>query len=170
MMMAFQGAPRILRLIGRGRVVRIDSPEYNDLIAKHYQNEESQPLAQSPGRRGIIMMDVRKVGTSCGYAVPYFEYQGPRPTLINFFSKKDDDQVTEYWRVKNAVSLDGLAGMRHERLGPGWLGSNRTALTIDDIDLPGATGWSEWLQPRLKDVAVLTTGICIGLLATQRGR
>jgi hypothetical protein len=165
-----------MRLIGRGRVIRVDTPEYLDVVSRYYQEEEVQSLVQSTGRRGIIMIDVRKVGTSCGYAVPYFDYKGPRPTLINFFSKKDDDQVTEYWRLKNLVSLDGLPGMRHARLGPGWTGTNRTALTIDENEsYPGegsltgmAKRWPSWVAPRLMDLAMLTTGICIGVLVARR--
>ncbi|KAG0042113.1 hypothetical protein BGZ83_000882 [Gryganskiella cystojenkinii] len=183
MMMAFEGGPRIMRLIGRGRVVRVDSPEYRDLIAKHYQNEESQSLAKSTGQRGIIMVDVRKVGTSCGYAVPYFDYRGERPTLLNAFSKRDEDTVTEYWRTKNGKSLDGLPGMRHERMGPGWLGTHhRTVLTLDENDSEHYQGeraehetlsfrqlakdLPNWLTPRLIDLVVLSTGICIGVLAS----
>jgi len=186
MLLAFEGGPRIMRLIGRGRVVRLGSPEYNDIVSTHYQNEESQPVANSSGRRGIIMVDVRKVGTSCGYSVPYFDYKGPRPTLINAFAKKDDDAITDMWRAHNAVSLDGLPGMRHERMGPEWLGSNhRTALTLDEnnvgyeadgsggsgslLSLGGSKNWVALIAPRLLvDLVILTTGICIGILVTRR--
>ncbi|GJJ73509.1 hypothetical protein EMPS_05867 [Entomortierella parvispora] len=187
MLLAFEGGPRIMRLIGRGRVVRLGSPEYNDIISAHYQNPESQPVVNSVGCRGIIMVDVRKVGTSCGYAVPYFDYKGPRPTLLNGFAKKEEEKVTDYWRTYNAVSLDGLPGMRHERMGPEWLGSyHRTALTLDEnivgyeADGPGSSAllmslsrssknWTALIAPRLLiDLVVLTTGICIGVLATRR--
>lgn len=187
MLMAFEGGPRIMRLMGRGRVVRVGTSEYQSLISTHYQNQDSQPVVHSTGCRGIIMVEVRKVGTSCGYAVPYFDYKGERPTLLNGFAKRDEATVNEYWRVKNAVSLDGLPGMRHERMGPGWLGTHhRTALTIDENDVGYEGGlveegghhaamktlsksWPALIAPRLLiDLVVLTTGICIGVLASRR--
>jgi hypothetical protein len=118
MFCAFDGAPRILRIWGRGRVVRVDTPEFDTLFRDHYQG--SSDLQDATGKRAIIVVDVVSVGTSCGFGVPYYEYKGPRPTQISYWKRKTEDQVTEYWNKKNGFSLDGLPGMRHERMGPEW--------------------------------------------------
>ncbi|KAF9099635.1 hypothetical protein BGX29_007019 [Mortierella sp. GBA35] len=72
MLVAFEDGPRIMRLIGTGRVIRVDTPEFNDLMEKHYESTE---LTRTSGKRAIILIDVRKVGTSCRYGVPFFDYR-----------------------------------------------------------------------------------------------
>lgn len=57
--------------------------------------------------RQIFVLDLQMVYTSCGYAVPYYEFQGERPTLLNWTENKSDDELTEYWQEKNTLSLDG---------------------------------------------------------------
>lgn len=177
MLMAFEGGPRIMRLMGRGRVVRVGTSEYQSLISTHYQNQDSQPVVHSTGCRGIIMVEVRKVGTSCGYAVPYFDYKGERPTLLNGFAKRDEATVNEYWRVKNAVSLDGLPGMRHERMGPEWSSHEKnrhwfrrwkgasssvaTTNTIAGRRRGGGAGWWELGSP-LANISLVAAGISAG--------
>jgi len=127
MFCAFEGAPRILRIWGQGRVVRVDTAEFDTLFHDHYEDSD---LRDATGKRSIIVLDVESVGTSCGFGVPYYDYKGPRPTQINYWKKKTEDQVTEYWNNKNRFSLDGLPGMRHERMGPEWSahGVNRSWL------------------------------------------
>ncbi|KAG0043594.1 hypothetical protein BGZ83_011221 [Gryganskiella cystojenkinii] len=117
MLCAFEGAPRILRIWGHGRVIRVDTPEFDSLFEVHYQDSD---LNDATGKRSIIVVDVDQVGTSCGFGVPYFEYKGPRPTQVSYWKKKTEDQVTEYWNKMNRFSLDGLPGMRHERMGSEW--------------------------------------------------
>ncbi|KAF9358054.1 hypothetical protein BGX26_002575 [Mortierella sp. AD094] len=168
MLTAFEGGPRIMRLIGTGRVVRVGSPEFNQLLDEHYEGTE---LYRASGKRAIIVADVRKVGTSCGYAVPFFDYRGSRPTLINTWAKRDEETVKQYWLTKNKFSLDGLPGMRHEWLGPEWVGKNRGPgpIELPDWATIGSTsstsgGFSTWLKPGtgLANVSILSVGIAIG--------
>ncbi|KAF9096070.1 hypothetical protein BGX29_008755 [Mortierella sp. GBA35] len=121
MFCAFEGAPRIMRLFGTGRIHRVGTPEFDTLLTTHYSNCDDNSMLTSTGKRAIILIDVYKVGSSCGYAVPYFDYKGSRPTLTNFWIKKDEQQVANYWVLKNTKSLDGLPGMRHEKMGPDWI-------------------------------------------------
>ena len=68
MFCAFEGPPLILRLYGRGRVIRRHTPEYTAILASEFTGIE--PL----GARHMIMLRVDRVQTSCGYGVPLFEY------------------------------------------------------------------------------------------------
>ncbi|KAF9052367.1 hypothetical protein BDZ89DRAFT_884487, partial [Hymenopellis radicata] len=69
---AFEGPPCIVRLLRKVRpysmlIVAPNSHyyEYNSYIA---------PDTRLPGFRAAIKVDVHKVGTSCGYSVPFFEF------------------------------------------------------------------------------------------------
>jgi hypothetical protein len=101
MFCAFEGAPLILRLYGRGRAVRRDSPEYQALLTAEFSGHE--PL----GARQMIHLDVELVQTSCGFGVPLFDYQAERPALDRWTEVKGD-QIEAYRREKNRVSIDGL--------------------------------------------------------------
>src|SRR5271165_6088641 len=92
MFCAFEGAPMILRLYGRGRPLPRGSEEYARLLATAFAGEEP------PGARQIVVLEVESVQTSCGYAVPLFEYKEERQTLKNWASRKGEDGIREYWR------------------------------------------------------------------------
>lgn len=102
MFCAMAGAPMILRLYGKGRVVRRGSGEYAALLAAHFSGEE--PL----GARQMIVLAIETVQTSCGYNVPFFDYAGERDTLTRWAEKKGPDGLKAYWREKNVHSIDGL--------------------------------------------------------------
>ena len=102
MFCAFEGAPTILRLYGKGRILHRGSPEYLALLASAFDNIEP------PGARQIVMLDVDLVQTSCGYGVPLFDYVGERNTLIRWAEAKGEAGLDEYRRLKNAQSIDGL--------------------------------------------------------------
>ncbi|MBD2195847.1 MULTISPECIES: pyridoxamine 5'-phosphate oxidase family protein [Calothrix] len=96
---AFQGAARILRLYGRGYTVLPDSPEWDSFY----------PLFTTlPGYRQIIIADIERVQTSCGFGVPLYEYQGQREILVDWANKKGKQGVKEYQQQKNLISIDGL--------------------------------------------------------------
>ncbi|KAG1734265.1 uncharacterized protein EDB91DRAFT_1297343 [Suillus paluster] len=69
---AFEGPPRILRLWGKGTVYEFGTPEYNEYIP---------PSGRKAGSRAIIVIDVHKVGTSCGFGVPLYKYETQRTIL-----------------------------------------------------------------------------------------
>ncbi|KAB7740104.1 pyridoxamine 5'-phosphate oxidase family protein [Parvibaculum sedimenti] len=102
MFCAFEGAPMILRLYGRGRVVRRGSEEYARLLAAEFGGVEPA------GARQMVMLDIGMVQTSCGYAVPHFEYQEERPGLTRWAEGKGEEGLDAYRREKNMVSIDGL--------------------------------------------------------------
>jgi Pyridoxamine 5'-phosphate oxidase len=102
MFCAFEGAPMILRLYGRGRVLPRGSAAYRELLASHFGG------AERAGARQMIVLDVDRVQTSCGYGVPLFDYVEERQTLTRWAASKGDAGLEEYRRLKNSVSIDGL--------------------------------------------------------------
>ena len=100
MFCAFQEPACILRLYGQGQTILPGSPEWDSLYPLF------PPLA---GTRQIIIADIERVQTSCGFGVPLYEYQGQRDTLVNWASKKGEEGVKEYQQKNNLVSIDGLS-------------------------------------------------------------
>jgi Pyridoxamine 5'-phosphate oxidase len=111
MFCAFEGAPMILRLYGRGRPLPQGCDEYETLLADAFDRDEP------PGARQIVVLDVELVQTSCGYSVPLMDYKAERLTLKNWASRKGKDGIREYWREKNTASIDGLPTGMLEVLG-----------------------------------------------------
>lgn len=99
MFCAFQGPPNILRLYGTGTVILPEDNEWEQLYGMF------EPL---PGVRQIIMVDIHKVQTSCGYAVPFMSFEKERETLQRWAEQKGEEGLHSYWQVKNLSSLDGL--------------------------------------------------------------
>jgi hypothetical protein len=102
MFCSFEGPPMILRLYGHGRSLPHGSDVYAKLLSTAFGGDEP------PGARQIVLLDVESVQTSCGYSVPHYEYKEDRPTLKNWASRKGNDGIRDYWREKNAASIDGL--------------------------------------------------------------
>jgi hypothetical protein len=101
MFCAFEGAPRILRLYGRGEVVRPEEAGWRELHS-HFD------MALPPARQ-IIHIKVSRVQTSCGYGVPLMSLQGERDELIKWADKKGAAGLTDYQQRNNHHSIDGLA-------------------------------------------------------------
>jgi hypothetical protein len=101
MFCAFQGPPNIVRLHGRGRAVPVTEPEYRDLLRLFPDPPDAH------GARSIIVVDVHRVSDSCGYSVPLMSYEGDRDLLIRAHERRSDEDLAEYRRVKNSVSIDG---------------------------------------------------------------
>lgn len=102
MFCGFDQPRRILRIWGEGRALYPGTPEHSRL-AGHFPD--------IPGSRSIIKVDIRKVGTSCGGGVPLMEVVGQRDFLPTWADKKGPEEMWEYQKTRNAVSLDGLPAM-----------------------------------------------------------
>jgi len=98
MFAAFDGSPMILRLYGQAQVVHQNDPEWEELIAGF------DPI---PGARQIFDLKIEMVQTSCGMAVPLFDYREDREFLKKWASIKGEQGLKEYWEEKNQLSLDG---------------------------------------------------------------
>ena len=99
MFCAFEGDPLILRLYGTARAVHKADPGWTELYALF------PPL---PGARQIFELSIDLVQTSCGMAVPNFDYAGEREQLSDWARKKGETGIRQYWQDKNQLSLDGL--------------------------------------------------------------
>ncbi len=99
MFCAFEGPPRILRLYGSGTVVLPGQAAWDELAAR---------FTLYSGARQIIVADITKVQTSCGFAVPLYDYQGQRDTLVKWADTKGAAGIQDYWQEKNVRSMDGL--------------------------------------------------------------
>ena len=80
MMCSFTTAPLIFRIYGRGRAVHPGDAEWTEL-RPHF----GPPL---PGERQLIVTEVESVQTSCGFAVPFFDYRGERDTLAKHCAQR----------------------------------------------------------------------------------
>ncbi|HTJ12499.1 MAG TPA: pyridoxamine 5'-phosphate oxidase family protein [Dinghuibacter sp.] len=100
MFCAFDGAPNILRLYGRGFAVLPGEPGWASLTALF------APL--HPTTRQVIVVDVFSVQTSCGYSVPLYAYEGERDQAYQWAAKKGVEGLEQYRQEKNRVSMDGL--------------------------------------------------------------
>ncbi len=99
MFCAFDGPPKILRLYGMGKTVLPGDDEWKEL---------SEQFTILPATRQIIVADISKVKSSCGFGIPLYEYTGDRDHAFKWAEKKGPEGLEEYKKEKNRVSLDGL--------------------------------------------------------------
>ncbi|MEW5726884.1 MAG: pyridoxamine 5'-phosphate oxidase family protein [Pseudomonadota bacterium] len=99
MFCAFSGAPKILRLYGRGRAVHAGDAGWADLVGL---------FADLPGKRQVMVVEVDSVNSSCGFGVPLMEPRGQRTMLPDWAGGKGPAGIRRYWRDRNATSFDGL--------------------------------------------------------------
>ena len=99
MFCSFDDPPRILRLYGRGRTILRTDPDWPTLTAD-FENR--------PGLRQLILIDITRVMTSCGFGVPLMQFIHERNLLDEWAKKKGQDGLEAYRREKNVRSIDGL--------------------------------------------------------------
>jgi len=99
MFCAFDGPPKILRLYGKGRTVLPGDEEWDTL---------SRQFTILPATRQIIVADIFKAKTSCGFGIPLYEFSGERDHAFKWAEKKGEDGLEEYKKEKNMLSMDGL--------------------------------------------------------------
>jgi hypothetical protein len=110
MFCAFDGDPVILRLYGRGESLLRNTRDYDKLLP-HFE--------EMPGARQIVRLDVDLVQTSCGMAVPLYDYKAERRNLVRHWTRQGLAGLRKYWGKKNAASLDGLpTGLEPEAMLP----------------------------------------------------
>jgi len=105
---AFEGAPRIVRLHGRGHTVLPGDPDW-DHLAGQFAARGADPNA--PGVRCIVVVALARVADSCGYGVPLMDFVGHRPTMDEWAARKGPDGIACYRSTHNLRSLDGLPGL-----------------------------------------------------------
>lgn len=100
MFCAFEGSPLILRIYARGTVRLPSDGEWAQL----------RPLfgPALPGERQLVLAEVESVQTSCGFAVPFFDFKGDREQLVKWAEHKGPEGLVAYRAEKNVRSIDGL--------------------------------------------------------------
>ena len=99
MFCSFEKTPQILRLYGQAKVHHARGEGWRRWIGL---------FPEHAGARQVIELDVDLVQTSCGYAVPRYDFLEHRPTLDKWSDRKGAEGIRAYWREKNRESLDGL--------------------------------------------------------------
>ena len=101
---AFDGPPKIFRVHGTGEVVEPVDAGFAELRA----------LFPSPtlGVRSVVRVAVERVGDTCGFGVPLYEYTGQRSQLTKWAEHKGSGGLDRYQRDKNRLSVDGLPSLR----------------------------------------------------------
>jgi len=118
---AFDGPPQIVRLFGKGTVYEFGTPEYEELL----------PVSKrQAGSRAVIMVDVHKVGSSCGFSIPFYDFRSDRMKLHIMAANKELQDISAescltapaepprprtglkgYWFKHNMRSIDGLPAL-----------------------------------------------------------
>jgi hypothetical protein len=108
MLCAFEGPPRIVRLHGRGEVVLPGDERYDALLAEAAFEETTVPEA----RRAVVLVEVTRIASSCGYGVPLMDHAGERPHMDASKRKRlrtrGPDAIERYQQEHNRASIDGL--------------------------------------------------------------
>jgi len=102
MFCAFEGAPRIVRLHGTARLVVPEDTAWSEL---------SDHFTLRAGARAIVVVDVQRVSSSCGTAVPRLSHMEDRDILQRWAEHKTPDELDAYHRDRNATSIDGLPAL-----------------------------------------------------------
>jgi pyridoxamine 5'-phosphate oxidase-like protein len=111
MLCAFEGPPRIVRLHGRGEVLRAGDTRFEELVER--AGFEQPAVAET--RRTVIVVDVERIADSCGYGVPVMRHDGERPHQEKWAAKRlrtgGPNALLDYQDEKNARSIDGLPAL-----------------------------------------------------------
>ncbi|HEY7009491.1 MAG TPA: pyridoxamine 5'-phosphate oxidase family protein [Jatrophihabitantaceae bacterium] len=104
MMCAFDGAPKIVRLHGRGYTLRPGEDGFAALRARF-------PKRRDKGVRSIVIVDLDRISDSCGFAVPTMQHVADRDVLDVSQLRREDAYFVQYGATHNAESIDGLRGL-----------------------------------------------------------
>ncbi|QSZ36001.1 hypothetical protein DSL72_007125 [Monilinia vaccinii-corymbosi] len=150
-----------MRFFCTGRVVEWNAPQFQPLVLKMGKEHVV-------GARAVILLDVWKVQTSCGYGVPIItplsiQMQDPstgpwtdRETLGHFSAQKVGKSLMQtYQALNNSYSLDAIPGLK----------SARRQKFNDHMVLVKADEWFFWGKRIVKgEWKGLVVGLVVGCL------
>jgi len=99
MFCAFEGKPTILRLYGTAKIYHQRDQEFQEYLPS---------FPSLAGARQIIEMHIDLVQSSCGMAVPFYEFKDERTHLNDWADKLGEEKITAYQLEKNTESIDGF--------------------------------------------------------------
>jgi len=154
MFVAFEGDPIIMRLYGNMRAIQ------RDAVPAELLSKFGEEFTSSHGFRAVIVIDVHRVQSSCGFSIPFYDYVGERPVLKDHWAKKTWEEVEDYRVLKNSFSIDLLPSIGHRIWNPKapevaprfragfWYG-------FKDMTMKERLG--SWLERALGPLSLLTT-------------
>ncbi|WP_372885554.1 pyridoxamine 5'-phosphate oxidase family protein [Shimia sp.] len=95
----FEKRPLILRCYGTARTLHPRDADWDALNGL---------FEASDGARQIYELAVDMVQSSCGYAVPFYDFAGERETLKTWTADRGAEGVQTYWAERNQRTIDGL--------------------------------------------------------------
>ena len=99
MMNVFEGKPLILRIYGKAKVIHHLDEEWKEFV---------DFFPYSEGSRQIFDLSIELIQTSCGWAVPEYEFKKERDILDKSNKVAGEKGIRSYWRSSNTKSLDGM--------------------------------------------------------------
>tara|TARA_R110001632_G_scaffold34766_5_gene88192 strand:+ start:11389 stop:11928 length:540 start_codon:yes stop_codon:yes gene_type:complete len=98
MFCSFEGAPSILRIYGKGKVIHPKDTEWDSVVGL---------FTETPGTRQIFEITLESAQTSCGMSIPFYDYKGEREQLNDWAKEKGQEGISQYWEDRNQISIDG---------------------------------------------------------------
>lgn len=99
MFCAFEGAPKVVRLHGRGEIIMPGHAQF-DSLAKLFP--------ENLGTRAFVHITLDRVSSSCGFSVPLFDFKTNRDTLDKWAKKEGAENLIAYRAKKNQTTIDNL--------------------------------------------------------------
>jgi hypothetical protein len=103
MFCAFDGAPKIVRLHGHGKIIESEHEEFEQFRAI---------FGAAVGIRSFVKVHLTRISDSCGYGVPLYTFRGYRSQLEDWAEHKGEESLAEYRSKHNSRSIDQLEGAR----------------------------------------------------------
>lgn len=94
----FETRPMIMRAYGTAQTLHPRDAAFAELNAM---------FEPSNGARQIYDMHVDMLQTSCGYAVPFYDYAGERDVLAKWADQKGSEGIQTHWENRNQMTIDG---------------------------------------------------------------
>jgi hypothetical protein len=95
----FEKRPMIMRAYGTAETLHPRDAGFEE-AEKHF------PPAL--GARQFYDMTIEMLQTSCGFAVPFFDYAGERDVLAQWNEDKGQSGIETYWDTRNRETIDGM--------------------------------------------------------------
>ena len=99
MFCAFDRSPKVLRLYGKAEAIHPRDDRWTEL---------GKLFNPHPSARQYVDFSIELIQTSCGFGVPFYEFTEERDNMDKWLEVKGRDNIEDYWKEKNQVSLDGL--------------------------------------------------------------
>lgn len=102
------GPPMILRLYGKAQLI------VKEKIPQLMHDKFPKEITSSKGFRGIYVLKVDRMSSSCGYSLPVMKFEKYRQTLEEYSERahrEGDEGLKGYCLLKNSFSIDGLPSL-----------------------------------------------------------